>query len=154
MRINLASLSLGLALVTFGCGSDEIDITGDTPEQAAAEIATAVCERNVECGSPDVTCNSTQSGVDCTGTIEPVVYDQCVAELKPDIQMDLQACDLTPEQEATVNGCINAMLAQDCITQAELDAAVVEIEAGREPTLGQVPPECLQLEAIFETCGA
>ncbi|HUH05585.1 MAG TPA: hypothetical protein VML75_26505 [Kofleriaceae bacterium] len=139
-----------------GGGGTTIELGDKTPEVASAEIADAICDEQVECGEIDIECMSTEAGLDCTGTIEPVDYNACYAELQPDIQSDLAACDLTDAEKTTVEDCLNALLARPCITQSELDAYVAAIEAGDETaTLGEpIPASCEQVDAIFENCAA
>lgn len=156
MRANL----LGLCLVLVGstaCGGGDttIELGDKTPEVASAEIADALCDEVAACGEVSVDCMSTETGLDCTGTIEAADYDACYAELQPDIQSDLAGCDLTEAEKTTVETCLNALLARPCVTQSELDTYVAAVEAGdEEATLGEpFPPSCEQVDAIFEGCG-
>lgn len=131
-----------------------MSIVGQEPEAQAEEIADAICDREAECGNASISCTVSNNMTDCTGMIEPVAYDECYAEEQPDILEDLQNCNLTEAQEQTIQTCINKRLAEPCITQAQLDAFVAEVEAGNEDaTLGSPPPpECVETEAIIEAC--
>jgi hypothetical protein len=145
---------LALSSLAACGGDDTIDISGDTPEQAADEIAGAVCAQQSECGEWSIDCTSDGTSTTCTATHSDVTVDACVAEARPEILSDLQCVDLTPEQEQTINDCINGLAAMPCISQDEMDAYVAAIEAGMdpEPPGGAPPAECDQLEAIFSSC--
>lgn len=138
-----------------GGGGSSVSIVGDTPEQQAETIADALCDKQVECRQATIDCETdpeTQM-LDCTGTFEDVDYDECVADNEPGILADFQNCELTAEEEAIVEDCVNALLAQPCISQAELDAYIAEIEAGNEPEEPREYPEaCVETDAIFEAC--
>jgi hypothetical protein len=155
MRANL----LGLCLVAVGStacgGGTTIEIGDKTPDVASAEIAEAICDYSVECGGVDVDCMSTENGFECTGTLEPITYSECYADVQPEIEGDLAACDLTEAEKSTVESCLNELLARPCITQAEVDAYVAAVEAGDESaSLGEPPPaSCEQTDDIFDGCG-
>jgi hypothetical protein len=139
-----------------GGGGSGVSIVGDTPEEAAAEVADAICDQIQECGEVSVDCTFNQETqmLECVGTIEEAgPHADCVAEEEPDILADLQACELTDEEMQLGEDCINAQLAQPCITQEELDEYVAETEAGNEPPpLRDLPPECEEFFAIIEAC--
>jgi hypothetical protein len=147
------------ALAACGGGGTSVDIVGDTPEEAAAEIAEADCSRSVECGQATYECTTdpeTQM-LDCTGTIEevtPAEEEECVAEIEENVLAVLSGCDLTDEEMGVIEDCVNAALAQPCISQSELDAWLAEIEAGNEPEpLRETPAVCDEADAIIEGCG-
>lgn len=155
MKQFLHSLVVGCALAACG-GGNSIDIVGESPENQADEIAGALCDKQVECGTTTISCTQTGDMIDCTGMIEhDQTYDACYAETRPEVLEDLSSCDLTTDQERELQSCINATLDQSCITQAELDAYIEKVEAGDEnATLRDPPPECAGLEALFEGCEA
>ena len=149
--------TIALALFTTACGGgSSVDLVGKSDQQKADEVASAVCEQSAECGNVSIDCTSDQNGnLDCTGNIEPVTYDACYADEYGDILEDFQSCDLTAEQEQTIEDCVNAILDQDCVSQGELDAYVAEIEAGNDDAqLRPLPAACVQTSAIFETCNS
>lgn len=156
MKNGLACCVLGAWLFAAGCGggSGGVSIVGAEPAEQADEIADAICEREAECGSASISCTVSNNMTDCTGMIEPVSYDECYAEERPDILEDLENCNLTEAQETTIQTCINKLLGRSCITQAQLDAFVAEIEAGNEEATlgGPPPPECVEADAIIEAC--
>lgn len=132
-------------------------IVGDPPEVAAAEIADAICDQIAECGevSTECTFNQETQMTECVGTIEDgPPHDECVADTEPEILADLEACALTDEEMQLGEDCLNAQLAQPCITQAELDAYLAEIEAGNEPEWPrEIPPSCEEFFVIIDACG-
>jgi len=148
---------LPVALVIFAaCGGGEsVDIVGKSPEAQADDIAAAVCSYEADCGDVDIDCTYNQSTMmtDCTGTIDKVTYDACYAEERPEILADLAQCNFTAAQEQQIEDCINARLDQSCVTQAELDAFVVKLEAGDETAeLRPQPAACDGVDALFESC--
>lgn len=155
MTKSLLGLCLALSVTACGSGGPTIELGNKTPQEASADIAEAICEQNAECGGVSIDCSSTENGLDCTSTIEPVVYTECYAELQPEIQQDLTDCNLTDAQKGTVETCLNALLDRPCFTQGEIDAYIAAVEAGDETaSLGEPPPpECEQVDAIFESCG-
>jgi hypothetical protein len=148
-----------LGFVVFaacGGGGSSVSIVGDPPAEQAAEVADAICDQLVECGEATIDCTFNQETQmqECVGTIEDgPPHDECVAEYEPGLLNDFENCDLTAEEEAIAEDCINALLAQPCISQSELDDYVAEIEAGNEPEpLRDYPEVCVQADAIFEAC--
>ena len=138
-----------------GGGGSSVSIVGDTPEQQAETVADALCDELVACGQATLDCpfNEETQMIECTGMIEDVDYDACFAQYEPGFLSDFQNCELTAEEEGLVEDCLNAILAQPCITQEELDAYGDEIEAGNEPEpLREYPEVCEQVDAIFESC--
>lgn len=148
----MKSFAYALCLVVFaacGGGGSSVSIVGDPPEVAAAEIADAYCDLQVECGEVTITCDAES----CVGTIEDVEYAACYSEAEADFLANIESCDLTAEEEQAAEDCANALLAQPCITQAELDAYVDEINAGNEPEFPRQPPAvCEGVEVLFEGC--
>jgi hypothetical protein len=148
-----------LCLVVFaacgGGGGSSVSIVGDPPAEQAAEIADAICDQLVECGEVAVDCTFNQETqmIECVGTIEDVDHAACVGENEPDILADLEACELTAEEEQLGEDCINAQLAQPCVTQEELDEYIEETEMGNEPPpLRDLPESCEEFFAIIEAC--
>lgn len=151
---SLAALALGCGDSHGPGGGARVDVTGDSPEEAADEVADAICSWTAECGEASVECGGSGSGdITCTGTIEDVSFAECFDELHPEMLADFRCADLTPDQEALVNDCINAMVANPCITMSDLDAYTAAIERGEDPAWPiETPPECEALDDIFDGC--
>ena len=144
-----------LCLVVFaacgGGGGSSVSIVGDPPADQAAEIADAICDQAQECGEVNVDCTFNQETemFECVGTIaDAPAHDACVAEEEPNYD-----CELTTEEQQVVEDCINALLAEPCVTQAELDEYIEELEMGSEEPLRPLPPECEEAFPILEGCG-
>lgn len=147
--------AITLALFATACGGgSSVDLVGKSDQEQADQVSSAICEQTAECGNVSIECTSDANGnLDCTGTIAPVTYDACYADNYADILGDFQACDLTAEEEQTIENCVNAVLDQSCVSQSELDDYVAEIEAGNDDAqLRPIPPACVQTSAIFEGC--
>jgi hypothetical protein len=145
-----------LLFVFLGCGGNDpsVSISGNDPAGDAEDVADALCEYEQECGSWEISCTTSNGATDCTATKEVVDYNACYAENLPEITEDLMCAGTLSASEADlVERCVNKALAQDCITQAEMDAMLAEIEAGNEPEpVRPTPAECEQLGTIFERC--
>lgn len=149
----LAALSSAAA-----CGGDDddvdVDITGDTPEEAAAEIAGAVCDQAAACGQWSFECTGEGETFDCEATHQDTDRDECYAETQEEVVADLSCVDLTPAQEDVVEDCINQVASRDCPSQEEMDEYIAALERGEEPEFpgGELPASCEQLEGFFEGC--
>jgi hypothetical protein len=147
--------TIALALFATACGGgSSVDLVGKSDQEQADEVADAICEQSADCGEVSIECTSDQDGnLDCTGLIEPVAYDACYADTYGDVLEDFQSCDLTAEEEQTIEDCVNAILDQGCVSQGELDDFIAEIEAGNDDAqLRPIPTACVQTSAIFESC--
>src|SRR5450432_97700 len=92
-------LGLGLAVLSCGGNADpgHVEISGKSPDDAAAIAAHAVCAHEAECGSVSISCSSSGSagggGSDaggapsfsCTARIDPVSYDDCFKDASASI---------------------------------------------------------------------
>jgi len=149
-------LSSLLALqAACGGGDDEVDIVGDTPDEAADEITDATCDKQVDCGRWEIELEFDDQGnvVNCTPTLVEVDHEACVADNRPDIREDLECAMPTDEESEMINACINDLLGQDCISEEEVDAFCDAIIAGEDPDdPGEQPASCEALEVIFEGC--
>lgn len=155
VKAHLTVLASVMGTWLTGCGRDTtVSIVGESPDDQADDIASAVCEREQQCGKHRVYCETSGDGVlHCTGIIDRPSFETCYENARANTLEDLLACELTRAQETTVQTCINATLAQSCVTQAELDAQALAIEAGALPEpLRPLPPECAETDAIFEGC--
>jgi hypothetical protein len=78
----------------------------------------------------------------CVGTIRPVAYDDCYADANSDIARILSCPALTPEQINMMEICFDMLAARRCVTQAEVDAQALVVEAGGEPMRDDLPAAC------------
>ena len=157
MRSLLAFAPLASLLVFAACGGDDgVDIVGDSPEEAADELANAGCDRDVECGEWEIDIELDEQGnvTSCTavGPID-VVHSECVAEQREQLREILE-CSMPTDQEAEmINQCFNDAIAQDCVAEAEVTAYCEALENGEEvEEPGEVPASCDALQEIFEGC--
>lgn len=160
MKLHLRYLVLvALPLALAACGDDDggqdVDIRGLTADEQADVAADALCDWAAECGQVSYDCSSDGTTTTCTGTIETTTYQACYAETEPDMLEDFQGCTLTADQEATINGCLNAMVAEPCLTQDQVDANAAAMEQGEDPPYGgDAQAACTPLGAIFDSCDA
>lgn len=148
-------------MAAVGCATDHrrgggaaVDIRGDSPEEAADEVATAACDWSARCGEVSIECGGSSAGdTSCTGTIQEVTWASCYEDTHPEILADLRCADLTEEEAAQVNACVNGVISQDCVTMAQLQEHLDRVEAGEEPPpLLELPPECEALAGLFAGC--
>jgi hypothetical protein len=157
-HLTLLALFL-LSVSLFACGDDDgtssVDIRGLTAEEAAAVSAEAICNQSVRCGAVSYECSSDGQTTTCTGTIEPVQYQECYLDLEPEMRGDFEGCELTEAQALQANDCVNAMADAPCLTQAQVDANAAAREVGDDPPYGgELPVACEQIGAVFEACDA
>jgi hypothetical protein len=145
---------MGIALVACsGGGPTHVEISGKSPDEAAALAARAICGRDARCGRPSVTCSgggsAGSSGSDgsaptitCEGKIAPVSYNDCYADASEDIAQVLTCASLTAEQIDTLEMCFDMVAAQPCTTQAEVDARARDSEMGISPQPDVLPAAC------------
>lgn len=143
---------LGLTLMMLGC-SNSVSTVGDTPAVAAEEVADAICYGN-SCPSADIECTSSGGVTTCEGELglEPSVTEMnmCYDSLSSSLVTAFEQADAAGVAREDIDACLNASLNRDCITQAELDAYIAELEAGNdEATLVENPPECERLGLVF-----
>jgi hypothetical protein len=137
-------LTVLLCLSLFACDDDpSVSLVGKSTPEQSADIADAICERNVDCGEVNVSCDNDG----CVGTIVEVDYQECINEETPEIQDDLLECDLADEDLRAVEDCLNELLSYDCPTQAEVDAAI----ENDEPLI-DFPPICIAAFALLDDC--
>ena len=151
-------LLLALPLAVVACGGDDgltVDIRGLTAEEAADEAAGALCEWAAECGQVSYECSSDGTTTTCAGTIEPMTYTACYADLQAEMRADFVGCELTTAEQVLVNDCVNGMLAVPCLTQAQVDANAEAMEQDLDPPYQTDPPvACEQVGEVFDTCDA
>jgi hypothetical protein len=151
-------LSLGLAVLSCGDNADtgHVEISGKSPDDAAAIAAHAVCAHEAECGSVNIACSSSGSagaGGDagaapafiCTARIDPVVYADCFKDASASIARLLTCGALTPDQTNTLEICFDMLDARKCTTQAQADARARANESGATDDGVGLPPECAML---------
>lgn len=152
----IAALSaLFLLAPACGGGDDGVDLVGDSPDEAADEIANATCEHRVDCGDWVVELELDEEGnvTSCTPSHEEVDFDACVSENRADARDDLECAMPTDDELGQIGDCINDLIAQDCISEEEVQAYCDDLVAGEEPDEpGEVPSSCDALDAILEGC--
>jgi hypothetical protein len=150
MRAWLTGIGMGIVLVTCGGNNGStghVELSGQTPTEAAAIAARSVCNHDARCGRVRITCSGSGSaggsGIDaspptssCVATIDPVVYEECYADANADIAALLTCAAFTAEQINTLEICFDMLAARNCVPQAEADAQARTIEAG-----GSQPPD-------------
>ncbi|HEU5059064.1 MAG TPA: hypothetical protein VFU21_21170 [Kofleriaceae bacterium] len=153
------SINLSVVLVlsaACGGGDDGVDLVGDTPEEAADEIADATCEERVDCGDWAVELEIDENGdlASCTPIHSDVDFDECVAENRADALGDLECAMPTDDELGQIGDCINDLIDQDCITEEEVQAYCDALLAGEdmpdEP--GEIPASCDALDEILAGC--
>ena len=149
-------LGLGLAVLSCGGNADpgHVEISGKSPDDAAAIAAHAVCAHEAECGSLNIICSSTGSAgggggdaggapsFNCTGRIDPISYDDCFKDRSASIALLLTCGALTPDQTNTLETCFDILDARQCTTQTEADARARANESGAVNDGVGLPPEC------------
>ena len=123
------SLVVGIALSACSSGGDNpgVDIRGLTPDDAADELASAMCAHLAECGMAIQVCREAcstdgQCTTVCEDEVHEVDYAECYANVFPEIRERLECAELTPEQQAVVSDCFNRKYVQaDCSEQPEDD---------------------------------
>lgn len=155
-----ASLAATVALALLptsacGGGDDGVDLVGATAGEAADEVATATCERRVDCGGWDyeIETDEQDNVTSCTAIAVDVEYDACVSENRAAVREDLECAMPSDEELDQFDDCINDLIAQDCVTQEQADAYCADLIAGEDPD-GPVeaPASCDVLLVIFEGC--
>jgi hypothetical protein len=145
---------MGIVFVACsGGGPTHVEISGKSPDEAAAVAARAICGHDARCGRVVVTCSGGGSAgssgsdgsaptVTCVGTIEPVPYNDCYADASEDIAEVLTCGSFTTEQIDTLEMCFDMVAAQPCTTQAEADARAHDSEMGISPQPDVLPAAC------------
>jgi len=138
------------------CNTDDaplrVDISGLSDPAAAEHLADTMCQHWETCGQASFECSSSVDGPTvCTGEVVFQDYNECYQEVHPDILDDLEQVELTAAEEQLVNDCVNAMLAQKCLTQADVDEIVDAMNRGEEPDWEEdMPAACAEMEQIFD----
>ena len=152
------ALAPSLALLLFcACGGDDdgVDLVGDTPDQAADEIATATCDRRAECEgwNYELMFDGEGNVVDCNPIIDEVDRDACVSETRADIREDFECAMPTDDELDQIDDCINDIIAQDCLGEEDIQAFCDDLlEDGEADEPGEAPASCEVLETILEGC--
>jgi hypothetical protein len=155
MPRSIALLAVLLSLVACGGDDDGVNLSGDTPDEAAGEIADATCQRLVECGGWDFEIETDDNGdiTACTPIQEDVDHAACVADQRAEILDDLECAMPTDDELAQIAECINDVIAADCVTEEELQAYCDALLSGEDPPEpGEAPSSCDALDTILEGC--
>lgn len=150
-------IALSAMLLLSACGGDEdgVDLSGDTPDEAADEIASATCERRVECGGWDYEIETDENGevISCTPVEDPVDQDACVSETRADLREVLECAQPTEDELSQLENCVNDTVGQDCVTQEDLQVFCDAVLAGEDPEDPlAAPPSCDALVEIIDGC--
>lgn len=150
MKTRLGFFSL---VLLAGCNGG-VNTVGDTPTEAAQEVATAICDFGAACPKVDIECTSDGETTTCTGMFGDLVTEaehmQCYDALSTEFVLAFEQFDAIGLDRADFDACVNASISQGCPTQAELDAYIAELEAGNEDaSLHPNPPECEALGVEF-----
>lgn len=155
-RLIILMIVASVGIYAGACNDDDtlrVDISGLSDQAAADHIADTMCRHMETCGQATFECSSSGPGGDpplCSGEVIYPEYNECYQEIQPDILDDLEQVDLTAAQEQLVNDCVNAMVAQDCLTQSDVDEIVDAMNRGEEPDWGEdYPAACEQMDEIF-----
>ena len=155
----LSALFMSASIFVPACGDDDpsqkIDIRGESVTLASEDIASALCHHMAQCGkitfectgSCDLDNNCTNS---CSGVIEPVTYDECMAEVQQNFQQMLECAEPTEEEQGQISACINDTVAQECLSQEQVDQMAVQMEQGSE--VSNQPASCEPMHSIFDSC--
>jgi hypothetical protein len=150
-------LTLLAVLFSYGCGGgdDGVDLVGDSPDEAADEIASATCERLVECDGWDYDIETDENGdvTACTPVQEDLDHDTCVSDTRAAFTEVLECAMPTDDELADLSDCINDIVAQDCVTEEDIQAFCDALLAGDDPPEpDEQPASCDALDAILEGC--
>lgn len=153
------SIALLVVLFSPACGGDDdgVDLSGDSPDEAAGEIANATCDHQVECGGwdSDIETDENDNVIACTPVQEEVEHDSCVSEQRASYTEILECAMLTDDELGQLGDCINDLVAQDCITEEDILAFCDALLAGDDPPdPGEAPASCDVLGTILEGCSA
>jgi hypothetical protein len=146
-----------LLSMSAACGGDDdgVDLVGDTPDEAADEIASATCDRRIECGNwnYELTLDENSDVTACTPFQEDEDRNGCISETRAEVRDDLECADPTDEELGQLGDCVNDVIAQDCITEEDLQAFCDALLAGEDPDEpGEPPASCDVLDTILEGC--
>jgi hypothetical protein len=156
----------GIGVVLIACSSDgptHVELSGKTPDQAAAIAAQSFCAHEARCGHIVVTCmgggmagvsgNAAALAVTCVGTIEKPSREDCTADATGDLAELLTCAAPSAEQIDTLETCFDTLAAEACPTQAEADARARDSEMGISPPPDDPPAACALLEEPPPACG-
>lgn len=143
--------------MSAACGGDDdgVDLVGDTPDEAADEIANATCDRKIECGNwnYELTLDENSDITACTPFQEDEDRNGCVSETRAEIREDLECAEPTDEELGQLSDCVNDIVAQDCVTEKDLQVFCDALLAGEDPAEpGEPPPSCDVLDSILADC--
>ncbi len=153
-QLSILAIVASVGIHAGACNEDDplrVNISGLSDQAAADHIADTMCKHMEACPQAVFECSSTPDGpATCSGELEYITYNECYQDVHPDILENLEQVELTVAQEQLVNDCINGMIAQDCMPQAELDDIVDAMNRGEEPEWeDDYPAACEQVDKIF-----
>jgi hypothetical protein len=153
LRVQLVATMTALGACGDADGSGHIELSGKSPAEGSSLAASAICKREVSCGTVNVACmGGTSMATECSATIVHPEQAACYADVQPSLEKLLSCQALTPEQVNMIEQCFDALAARPCITQAEADA----LARTEEMTMSLPPspqlPECNFLEQPLPGC--
>jgi hypothetical protein len=156
MRRSWPIALLALLVLHPACGGDDgVDLVGDSPDEAADEIASATCDRQVECDGWDFDVETDENGevTACAAVQHDVDHDTCISDTRVAFTAVLECAMPTDDELADLGDCINDLVAQDCVTEEDIQAFCDALLAGDDPPEpGERPASCDVLDAITEGC--
>lgn len=147
---------LAVALWGVSCGGSSestATLTGKSPSEASQEAATAICNRNAKCGIVDISCTGgTDAATQCSASIDHPDAKTCVAQEQPSLEKLLSCAALTASEVETIQQCVDALVAQPCVTQAEAESLALTAQEGMALPPNLPPAVCASLEQPIAGC--
>lgn len=142
--------AIWLAAAACGGGTDYL---GQSPEDAAADLAQVGCDYAFECGVYELDCDP----MEITHHPASDYYDshaacesQSAAAYR-DIFTGCAAANLTDDEKDLLNDCLNANAGAGCRTEAELDELLEQACSGGNAAFDEV---CERAFPVLEHCYA
>jgi len=150
-------MALAIASSAGSCGgssaSPAVTLTGKSPSEAAQDAATAICDRNARCGIVDISCTGgTDAATQCSASIDHPDTASCVAQEQASLDKLLSCTALTASERDSVQQCVDALVAQPCVSQAEADALAMLAQEGMALPPDLPPTACAPLEQPIPGC--
>jgi len=129
-----------------------LDLSGDAPAAAGAEIAQGFCDRHATCGIPEWNCHRQPDGSEeCVGLIRALDPEvDCVGEAASGWDWLLTCAMPSPTEWRAIETCVNEGLSEPCLTQEDVDAVAEQIERDELPD--DESAACRLTTAVFDRC--
>lgn len=130
-----------------GCGGSDgpshVELSGKSPVAGSMQAAEAICRRKVACGSVQVSCGAgSTTATQCSATIVHSDYDHCFNDAQPSLEKFLACPALTAQGVDMIESCVDALVAEVCVTQEQADAAARAAQMNMSAPASPAPPEC------------